>query len=252
MRMNWRRLLVYLILNAAVSAVVTLSVLVIWDYTHRGPAGLPAATPISQPPLNQTSSASFATARAATATPTIYIVQPGDTLGSIALKYDVSLEDMMKANALADPNTLSVGQTLVIPVAGLPAATPTRRAPGPTQNLDLTPPPTGTVVSQTGEPQVAIRTITDPGNLSTERVTIVNLGTVVDLTGWTLSDAQGNVYTFPALSLFQGGAVTVHTALGRDTVTDLYWGKAEPIWQSGELASLKDPRGQVRASFNAP
>lgn len=249
--MNWRRLSVYLVLNAAVSAAVTFSVLMIWDYTHRAPVALPTASAVPQPGLNKTP-APFTTVPAPTITPTVYVVQPGDTLGSIALKYDVSVEAIMQANGLADPNTLSVGQSLVIPVGGQLAPTPTPQSPGPTQGPAITPPPTGTAISQTGEPQLAIRTITDAGNLATERVTIVNLGAVVDLTGWTLSDEQGNVYTFPALSLFQGGAVSVHTALGRDTVTDLFWGRAGPAWQSGETASLKDQHGKVRATFMAP
>ncbi len=45
-----------------------------------------------------------------------YVVQPGDTLGSIAQTYGVSPEALMQANGLIDPNVLEVGQTLVIPV----------------------------------------------------------------------------------------------------------------------------------------
>ena len=44
-----------------------------------------------------------------------YIVQPGDTLGTIAQQYGVSLEALMQANGLADANLLSVGQELTIP-----------------------------------------------------------------------------------------------------------------------------------------
>ncbi len=46
-----------------------------------------------------------------------YIVQPGDTLGSIAQAYGIGLEALMQANGLADPNLIAVGQALVIPVA---------------------------------------------------------------------------------------------------------------------------------------
>lgn len=45
-----------------------------------------------------------------------YIVQLGDTLGSIAQAYGVGVEALMQANGLTDPNLLEVGQTLVIPV----------------------------------------------------------------------------------------------------------------------------------------
>jgi len=43
--MNWRRFLLYLVLNAIVSAVVTVSVLAIWDAAHRGQVTV--ATPVS-------------------------------------------------------------------------------------------------------------------------------------------------------------------------------------------------------------
>lgn len=45
-----------------------------------------------------------------------YVVQSGDTLGSISQSYGVSLEALMQANGLSDANLLEVGQTLVIPV----------------------------------------------------------------------------------------------------------------------------------------
>ncbi len=51
-----------------------------------------------------------------------YVVQPGDTLGSISQTYGVSLEALMQANGLADPNLLEVGQMLVIPVPEAGAA----------------------------------------------------------------------------------------------------------------------------------
>jgi LysM repeat protein len=44
-----------------------------------------------------------------------HIVQAGDTLGTIAQQYGVSLEALMQANGLADANLLSIGQELTIP-----------------------------------------------------------------------------------------------------------------------------------------
>lgn len=44
-----------------------------------------------------------------------YVVQAGDTLGSISQKYGVSLGALMQANGLADPNLLTVGMTLDVP-----------------------------------------------------------------------------------------------------------------------------------------
>jgi murein DD-endopeptidase MepM/ murein hydrolase activator NlpD len=44
-----------------------------------------------------------------------YIVQPGDTLSSIALRFDVGMNDIIAASNLADPNSLNVGDVLTIP-----------------------------------------------------------------------------------------------------------------------------------------
>jgi len=45
----------------------------------------------------------------------IYIVQEGDSLWDIALRFKVSMDDLAKANAITDPSQLVVGARLVIP-----------------------------------------------------------------------------------------------------------------------------------------
>jgi murein DD-endopeptidase MepM/ murein hydrolase activator NlpD len=45
----------------------------------------------------------------------IYIVQPGDSLSSIASRFNISMNDLMAANNIIDPNQLDVGQQLIIP-----------------------------------------------------------------------------------------------------------------------------------------
>jgi murein DD-endopeptidase MepM/ murein hydrolase activator NlpD len=45
----------------------------------------------------------------------VYVVQPGDTLSSIAARFNVSINDLMAANDMTNPNLLAVGQQLVIP-----------------------------------------------------------------------------------------------------------------------------------------
>ncbi len=46
---------------------------------------------------------------------TTYAVQAGDTLGDIALAYDVSVQEIMDTNGLSSPDMIFVGQTLTIP-----------------------------------------------------------------------------------------------------------------------------------------
>jgi LasA protease len=45
-----------------------------------------------------------------------YTVRNGDTLSGISLQYNISIDDLMRANGLADPNALQIGQVLNIPV----------------------------------------------------------------------------------------------------------------------------------------
>lgn len=45
----------------------------------------------------------------------VYIVQAGDTLSEIALRFNVSVDDLIAANPNIDPNFLAQGQQIVIP-----------------------------------------------------------------------------------------------------------------------------------------
>jgi LysM repeat protein len=44
-----------------------------------------------------------------------YVVQPGDTLGAIADRFNVTLAALQAANGIDDQNVISVGQVLIIP-----------------------------------------------------------------------------------------------------------------------------------------
>ena len=47
--------------------------------------------------------------------PETYVVQEGDTLYAIALRFGVELEALIEQNGLSDPNDIQVGQELKIP-----------------------------------------------------------------------------------------------------------------------------------------
>jgi LysM repeat protein len=59
----------------------------------------------------------------------LYTIQEGDTLSSLAERFNTTVEEIMVANDLTDPNDLQVGQELVIPsllptpLVGTPQAT---------------------------------------------------------------------------------------------------------------------------------
>src|SRR5690349_17549038 len=64
---------------------------------------------------------------------TIYIVQRGDTLFLISVRFNVSMSAIMSANGIANPNIIYVGQRLVIPTGGgTPGATPPPTSGGTT------------------------------------------------------------------------------------------------------------------------
>ena len=62
----------------------------------------------------------------------IYTVQAGDTLSRIAQRFGVSTNAIAQANGLVNPDNLSIGQRLIIPVSLTPTATPTRPTITPT------------------------------------------------------------------------------------------------------------------------
>lgn len=58
-----------------------------------------------------------------------HVVQPGETLYLIAVRYGVTVDTLAAANNITDPNRIYVGQVLVIPTPATPAETPLSSAP---------------------------------------------------------------------------------------------------------------------------
>lgn len=254
--------------NAVVSVLISLIVVVGAAFLLKDRFGAAPATETSQavvPTATQAAAASLPSA-----TPVIHVVQPGDTLTGLALQYDVPAEDILAANQLENPNFLQVGMELIIPVGGVPQVTPTLTPmPTPTNTpIPFEPPSAGltataaalagatatslpTPLPSTGELRIEITQVIAPGQIAQEAVVITNQGSrLVDMAGWTLSDALGNTYTFPNLRLWAGGSVTVNSGVGQDgsPPSSLYWGKLEAVWSPGEKVTLKDAAGQVVAT----
>ncbi len=110
-----------------------------------------------------------------------------------------------------------------------------------------------TVGSSTGDQQVSIVSINGAGSLESEQVVIRNEGSEsLLLTGWYLKDSHGITYTFPQITLYPGGEVTVHSGSGTDKLPDLHWNRSSPVWQAGELAALYDSQNIARAFYRIP
>ena len=45
----------------------------------------------------------------------VYVIQPGDSLSSIASRFGITLEELMTANNITDPNSISAGAEVIIP-----------------------------------------------------------------------------------------------------------------------------------------
>jgi len=69
-----------------------------------------APTPTTEPPAP--------TENAPAGTAGVHVVQPGDTLSGIAATYGVSMQAIVDANGLVDPDNLTAGQELQIPPSG--------------------------------------------------------------------------------------------------------------------------------------
>jgi LysM repeat protein len=206
-----------------------------------------------------------------TSTPVVYTVQPGDTISSLSLQFDVPGADIITANGIENPDYLPTGAQLIIPVGGLPPATPgwtpiptstytpmpfeppsadlTAAASMPTSALDEA---TATAAPLASGSRVEISEILGVGELEQEQVVIVNVGDeVADMAGWTLSGADGDTYQFGGYRLWPGGSVMVHSRAGQDgqPLSSLFWGRSEPAWAAGEVVALRNAEGEVLTTY---
>ncbi len=105
-----------------------------------------------------------------------------------------------------------------------------------------------------GTPEnIEIVSIIGADNLSAETVFLRYRGEgQLDLSNWQLKDESGNIFLFPAITLFPNGAVQVHSTSGANTPIDLYWGLPTPVWKLGETASLYDADGKLIVTYQVP
>ena len=98
-----------------------------------------------------------------------------------------------------------------------------------------------------------ILSVAGAGVLSSEVVIVQNDGdSALLMTGWTLKDNQGSIFTFPQLTIYPGGTVQIHTGPGTDSSADLYWRLPAPVWKSGALVSLYDAQNVARSFYRIP
>jgi LysM repeat protein len=265
--MSYRRMLPFLLINIIVSATVVLAILWWWDGRNEEPqeplAAVPEVPQVDIPqvetPAAERAPVELSAEPAAPipdeAGPNVHVVVAGETLGQISSRYDISMDEIMDANNMANANLLFVGQELIIPLAGIPVEE-VEEAPE-TTNTDpqgALPTPIPTAPSTAGEALIEIAEVVGPGQLPLEAVQIVNNGSrETNLSEWKLADQFGNYYEFRAITLFGDGAgIMIHTTQGQDNATDLYWGEEESLWTSGDMVILYDADGTVIAEYQVP
>lgn len=260
--MKARRWVFFIGLNIVISVLTTLAVLTFKGALERAVVvtATPAATAITHIPTaipagqGTVPTASLAADSTASTAPE-YIVQPGDTLGGIAMVLDVSLQDLLQANDLTEESIIRPGDVLVIPVEEAPAPAPVEPgSPPPTETpAPPTPFPTETPTPP-GPVQVRVQELLAPGELEREGAVIINRGRTVNLEGWTLGAvAGGRVYVFPRLTLAEGVPVTVYTVAGDDSPYALHWGLDEAQWgESDMIIELRDAEGDLIATYAVP
>lgn len=235
--MSKRQLALVILINALVAAAVSFAVVQMtlrqWERSRPAYMALPwpSSTPSATRPQSEI----------------LYVVQPGDSLTSIALRFRVSLEDLMRANGITDPDYISVGQRLLIP-AGASAVITRALEPTHTPAAPPTPLSTGTLAEPTPSPagsSLRIAAVIGAGDVEQEALFLTNAGAAaLELKDWTVSDGRGHVYRFPAVTLKGHGTIILHTGAGQDNEDDLYWGLDAALWEEGTTVLIKDAGGR--------
>ncbi len=238
--MQWKRLTLYLLINVIVSAVTTIIVMTVWDRAQRDAFDRTTAEivmPTSAP-------TEIAQSIEPTVKPTVALqahqVRSGETLGDIALEYDVTVEELLEINGMTDPDSLAAGQVVYVPEQGTASEDPPPSSPSEQ-------------VASPNDGQIEIVSVIGVGDIDTERLVLGEAGGGKQaLAGWQLRDEDGNVYTFPQATLYENGQIVINTRVGSDNPLELYWGLSESVWSAGEIVELYDAAGQVQATFQIP
>ncbi len=150
------------------------------------PTAIPTATPLAAVP--EPTIVAGAGAAPAPRGETSYIVEAGDTLSAIAERFDTTVEAIMEANELTNPNDVFVDQELTIP--GEEAATPTPTATPGGSSAGTGVPGVTTYEVQPGDSALAIATAFG--------VTLADLAAANDTTEEALNNINvGDILTLP-------------------------------------------------------
>jgi cell wall-associated NlpC family hydrolase len=218
---NW---VIFILVNIFVSALTAFIVVrAVTQAANRSLLDAAAAPPAA---VAQAPAQAPATALVATADPASQPAPAPDAQAQGAATAPASQPqaDASPANALAPLETPVADATQPASAAVAPVVTATVAQPAPAASTAA---------------NVRISTVVYPGQRTREAVVIVNEGDQVDMTGWTLSNPRGQIYSFGSVLLFKDSFINLHTTSGVDVPTDLFWNRDEAAWQVGDVATLK-------------
>lgn len=212
----------------------------------------------------------------------LHTIVEGDTPFGIAAEYGADPFLMLDANGLTEETStlLQIGQIVIVPLEGcpveqLPTFVDSSGAAGITETEEATdeaevtaevtetlqftltpsPSPTITLAPTAANAQIEIVGVVRPGDVTAEGVRIRNTGANLRVTGWRLTDLDGNEYVFPELLIFSQTEVTLFTRAGQNTPVALFWGLDRAVWgEDGDIITLYDAQDQVQSTLrlNAP
>lgn len=184
---------------------------------------------------------------------TVHVVQPGENLYRISLRYGVSMTAIQAANNLANPNLIFVGQQLIIPAGG---TTPTQPQPTqPAQPQPTQPPTTGTGTTYTVQRGDTLASIASRFGTTYQAIAAANGITNPNLiyVGQQLTIPGGSGTTPPPTSgggsappppsagtgSFElGGHVSSFNYTTAMREAGMTWAKKQLVWSQGQPASI--------------
>jgi LysM repeat protein len=184
------------------------------------------------------------TAQAAQST---YVVQPGDTLFRLSLRFNTSVAALAAANNITNVNLIFAGQTLVIPGGG---GTPPTPVPGQPTPVPCTPGTGGTYVVVRGDTLASIAArfgTTYPALAQLNGIANPNLifaGQTLRVTGGNCGPAptavpgQPTAVPPPTGGFELGGHVFAFAYPDQMRGAGMTWAKYQVVWNQGDPASI--------------
>ncbi len=206
-----------------------------------------------------------------------HTIVDGDTPFGVAEQYGANPFLLMEANNLTEDTAslLQIGDVIIVPLEGCPVDLPPTETPTPEpsntpdpDSITATPEsteeptseftptleasPTITLAPTAENAQIEIIDVEGIGDITAEGIRLRNTGNTINVTGWKLTDTQGNEFSFPEQLLFSNAEVTIYTRNGTNTPVALFWGLDEPVWEEGDVLTLTDSTDLIQANLRLP